>query len=150
MHETIETTALTDHAEGVPTAAAPSAPSSGKACCACGKDVAGQKRFKDAQGRYWCYDCGVEDHVRKHPEEGVACAKCGEKFAPTKLLDFENAAYCEPCLTKQKASRKREQMRIAAAAEEARQQERRRKLALITTVVLVLAACALAVWRVMA
>ena len=57
MHETIETTALADHDH-------PPA-KSGKVCVACGKDVAGQKRFKDAQGRYWCYDCGVDDHVRK-------------------------------------------------------------------------------------
>src|SRR4051794_26560572 len=58
MHETIETTALAEHDH-------PAATKSGKVCVACGKDVAGQKRFKDAQGRYWCYDCGVEDHLRK-------------------------------------------------------------------------------------
>ena len=145
MHETVETTALADH----PAAATPGSSAKGKqkVCCACGKDVAGQKRFKDAQGRYWCYDCGVEDHVRKHPEDAVACAKCTEKFAPTKLFDFEGAAYCEVCLAKVKASKKREQMRIAAVAEEARRQQRHRKMFAIGAGAAVAAACGFAAWR---
>ena len=141
MHETIETTALADHDHP------PKSSKAGKVCCACGKDVAGQKRFKDAQGRYWCYDCGVEDHVRKHPEEALACVKCGEKFAPTKLFDFEGATFCEPCLNKHKASKKREQMRIAAVAEEAKREKQHRKMFAIGAGVAVVAACSFAAWR---
>ena len=89
----------------------------------------------------------MEDHVRKHPDEGVACAKCGGKFAPTKLIEFEQAAYCEPCLAKAKASKKREQMRLAAAAEEARRQEQRRKLFAIGAGAAVLVACGVAAWQ---
>src|SRR4051812_2811688 len=139
MHETIETTALAGHDH-------PPA-KSGKVCVACGKDVAGQKRFKDAQGRYWCYDCGVEDHVRKHPEEGATCAKCGGKFAATKVIQFEDAWDCGPCLTKAQASKKREQMRIAAAAEDARLQQRHRKMFAIGAGAAVIAACGVAAWR---
>ena len=104
-------------------------------------------RYKDAQGRYWCYDCGVEDHLRKHPDEGATCAKCGGKFAATKVIQFEDAWYCEPCLTKTKASKKREQMRVAAAAEEARLQQRNRKMFAIGAGAAVIAACGLAAWR---
>ena len=142
MHETIETTALAE-----PAGSASAASSSAKSCCACGKDVAGQKRFKDAQGRYWCYDCGVEDHVRKHPEEAIACAKCTEKFAPTKLFDFEGATYCEACLAKVKSSKKREQMRIAAVAEEARRQHQHRKMFAIGAGAVAAAACGAAAWQ---
>jgi hypothetical protein len=139
MHETIETTALADH-DHPPV-------KSGKVCVACGKDVAGQKRFKDAQGRYWCYDCGVDDHVRKHPEEGAACSKCGEKFSPTKLFEFDGGSFCESCLTKAKMTKKREQQRIAAAAEEARRQAQHRKMFVIGAGAAVVAACGFAAWR---
>ena len=142
MHDTVETTALS----GKPSAT-PTAPGT-KVCCACGKDVAGQKRFKDAEGRYWCYDCVVEDHIRKHPEDGIACAECGAKFSPSKLLSFEDDVYCEGCLTKKKAQKKREHARIVAAAEEARAQEKRRKLLMITVTILALLAVAWAIWTV--
>ena len=28
-----------------------------KACCVCGTNLAGEKRYKDHEGRYWCCDC---------------------------------------------------------------------------------------------
>jgi hypothetical protein len=36
-----------------------------KRCVACGRDVAGTKRMKDSQGRYWCVDCGEADLKKK-------------------------------------------------------------------------------------
>ena len=144
MHDTIETTALTGN-----TGAAPS-PSSGaaveKVCCSCGKNVVGQKRFKDAEGRYWCYDCGVEDHIAKHPEDGIACAECGGKFAPSKLVQFEDEVYCEPCVTRKKQQKKREEHRKAAVEQEARDQEKRRKMMLIGAAVVAVIAIGLALW----
>src|ERR1041384_7680768 len=47
-----------------------------KICCICGADVAGKQRMKDREGRYFCYDCGVEDSKRKHGEAGEMCADC--------------------------------------------------------------------------
>ena len=84
MHDTIETTALSGSPGAAPSSSGAAVE---KICCSCGKNVVGQKRFKDAEGRYWCYDCGVEDHIAKHPEAGIACADCGGKFAPSKLRD---------------------------------------------------------------
>lgn len=148
MHDTIETTAFS----GTPGAsgAAP-APSAGveKLCCACGKNVAGHKRFKDAEGRYWCYDCGVEDHIAKHPEDGIACADCGGKFAPSKLVQFDDEVYCEPCVTKKRQAKKREEQRKAAVEQEAREQERRRKMTLIAAAVVAVVGIGIAIWTMM-
>ena len=144
MHDTIETTAFAGHS-----APAPASTGVEKLCCACGKDVAGQKRFKDAEGRYWCYDCGVEDHVRKHPEDGIACAGCGEKFAPSHLHEFDDDVYCDPCLKKIQAARKREIARKAAAAEEARLQEKHRKMLLIGAGAVAVIGVAAALWATM-
>jgi hypothetical protein len=142
MHDTIETTALSAHS------AAP-APSSGavaeKLCCHCGKSVSGQKRFKDAQGRYWCYECGVEDHVRKHPEDGIACATCNGKFAPSQLSEIDDEVYCEPCAAKLKLQKKREQARIHAAEEEARAAQKRHKLMLIGGIAVAVVGVAVAI-----
>ena len=144
MHDTVETTAL----GGVP-GAARQADTTEKVCCACGRNVSGQKRFKDAEGRYWCYDCGVEDHVRKHPEDGIACADCGGHFAPSKLTSFDDEVYCDPCLGKVKARKKREEARIAAAAAEARAQEVRYKMLLAALTTVVVIAVAFAIWVMM-
>ena len=145
MHDTIETTAFGAHA------APASAPASGveKVCCQCGKSVSGQKRFKDAQGRYWCYECGVEDHVRKHPEDGIACATCGGKFAPSQLTEIDDDVYCETCATKLKQQKKREQARIHAAEEEARAAEKRHKLMLIGGIAVAVIGIAVAIIAVM-
>ena len=150
MHDTIETTALSAHAAAAGSAGA-GAGSTGveKLCCSCGKSVSGQKRFKDAQGRYWCYDCGVEDHVRKHPEDGIACAGCNGKFAPSQLAEIDDEVYCEPCATKLKQQKKREQARLHAVEEEARSQEKRRKLMLIGGVAVAIVGVAVAVFALM-
>jgi hypothetical protein len=148
MHDTIETTALTGNTAGAGGAggAAPAAGAVEKICCSCGKNVVGQKRFKDADGRYWCYDCGVEDHIAKHPEDGIACAECGGKFAPSKLISYDDDVYCDACHTKVKQRKVREEHRKAAVEQEARDQEKRRKLMLIGAVVLAVVGIGIAVW----
>jgi len=144
MHDTIETTALS----GNP-GAAPAAHAVEKVCCSCGKNVVGQKRFKDAEGRYWCYDCGVEDHIAKHPEDGIACADCGNKFAPSKLISYEDDVYCDPCLKKKQQQKKREDHRKAAVEAEAREQEKKRKMMLIGAAAVAVVGIAVAIWALM-
>ena len=148
MHDTIETTAFAGRSAPSPAAGAAGAAGAvvEKLCCHCGKSVSGQKRFTDAEGRYWCYDCGVEDHVRKHPQDGIACAGCGEKFAPSHLVEFDDEVYCKPCEAKVKQARKREIARKAAAAQEAVEQEKRRKMLLIGAGVVAAIGLGAAVW----
>lgn len=106
-------------------------PSVEKVCRACGVNVSGKKRMKDADGQYWCYDCGMEDTVRKHPDQAVECFECHERFAPSKLVDFDGKMVCPTCDGKLRQVKKRAEARIAAAAEEARQQEVRKKQIMI-------------------
>lgn len=98
-----------------------------KVCCACGVNVAGKTRYKDAQGQYWCYECGMEDHVRKHPEAGVPCDSCHEKVCPTKLTQVGANRLCPACNEKVVAQQKRDTARHARAEAEAREAEASRK-----------------------
>jgi DNA-directed RNA polymerase subunit RPC12/RpoP len=147
MHDTIETTALTGSTGAVPSSSQTGAGAAvEKICCSCGKNVVGQKRFKDADGRYWCYDCGVEDHIAKHPEDGIACAECGGKFAPSKLISFDDDVYCDSCHTKVKQRKVREEHRKAAVEQEARDQEKKRKMMLIGAALVAVVGIGIAIW----
>ncbi|HLL88597.1 MAG TPA: hypothetical protein VK324_04785 [Tepidisphaeraceae bacterium] len=111
--------------------AAPAPTPGRKRCCTCGKDVAGQTRYKDGHGRYWCYDCGMDDHVRKHPEEAVPCEGCGEKLSPTKLAAVDNKRVCGRCAEKVAAQKKRDAARHARAEAQAREADARRRTLLV-------------------
>ncbi len=102
-----------------------------KICCVCGANVAGKKRMKDADGTYWCYECGMADTVRKHPDQGVECIECHQKFPPSQIVEFLDKKVCQPCEGKLRQAKKREDARIAAAAEEARREAARKKQILI-------------------
>ena len=47
-----------------------------KRCVACGRDVAGTKRMKDSQGRYWCVDCGEAD-LKKKAKTSASASRSG-------------------------------------------------------------------------
>jgi hypothetical protein len=102
-----------------------------KICVACGKDVAGKKRFKDSAGQYWCYDCGVRDSVQRHPEEGTECPDCHGKFAPVDMVEMEGKQYCKPCGEKRAVTIKREKARLARVEAEAREEAEHRKRMMI-------------------
>jgi hypothetical protein len=102
-----------------------------KICVACGKDVAGKKRFKDSAGQYWCYECGVRDSVQRHPEEGTECPDCKGRFAPVDMVELEGKQYCKPCSEKRAIAIKREKARQARAEQEAREEAQRRKMMMI-------------------
>ena len=69
-----------------------------KLCCKCGTDVAGKKRLKDHDGRYWCADCSAADEKRKRLIAGGICAGCGETFHGPGLTLIGDNTYCKPCL----------------------------------------------------
>lgn len=71
-----------------------------KSCIACGKNLNGQKRMKDSQGRYWCIECGTEDQKKKMAAGGGAanaCSSCGQTFPPHQLSVWGSRKLCPSC-----------------------------------------------------
>lgn len=104
-----------------------------KVCCVCGADVTGQKRYKDGEGRYWCFVCGTKDEERKHP---VPCPDCGQNFPKSELKEIEKVEVCPACYAKREQAAKRAAARIAAAEAEALEEQKHRKVMLILAGVL--------------
>jgi hypothetical protein len=117
-----------------------------KICVACGKDVAGKKRFKDSAGQYWCYECGVRDSVQRHPEEGTECPDCHARFAPVDMVELEGKQYCKPCSEKRAIAIKREKARLARVEIEAREEAEHRKRMLIGGAVAAVVAAGIAAY----
>ena len=69
-----------------------------KLCCKCGADVAGKKRLKDHDGRYWCAECNAADQKKQKLLAGGICAGCGEAFHGPGLTLIGDNTYCKPCL----------------------------------------------------
>jgi hypothetical protein len=78
-----------------------------KLCIACGKNLNGQPRMKDSQGRYWCMTCGAEDQRRKIGS-GVGsasiCNGCGETFPVHQLSVWGSKRLCSKCSSSGKGS----------------------------------------------
>ncbi len=70
-----------------------------KACISCGKQVNGQKRMKDSQGKYWCMECGAEDQRKKLMSSGGGslCGGCGETFPAHQLSKWGSRQLCTSC-----------------------------------------------------
>lgn len=70
-----------------------------KACVSCGKQVNGQKRMKDSQGRYWCIECGTEDQRKKMMSSGGGsqCGGCAETFPAHQLSKWGTRLLCTNC-----------------------------------------------------
>lgn len=66
-----------------------------KICVKCRKDVTNAKRMKDAQGAYWCVECGEKDSAAKHTK--IVCADCRAKTSPEKIKVIDGENVCENC-----------------------------------------------------
>jgi hypothetical protein len=121
-------------------------PKVGKFCCVCGKNVAGEERFKDKLGRYWCYDCGKADSEKKHSNDLVNCADCGQPQKRADLIQFDQLKLCDHCNKKRVWAARREKARIAAAEQEAREAEQRRQRMMIAAVVAAVVLVFAGVW----
>lgn len=110
-----------------------------KHCCVCGADVAGRKRYKDHDGRYWCEEC---KQAGREPGDGIPCADCHIATAIPDLVEHGTLRLCKACDAKRNLAEKREKGRIAAALEEARLEEKRRKTMKIAAGVAVVIALA--------
>ena len=125
-----------------------------KICCACGKDVAHEERYKDRNGHYWCMDCGVQEHRTKHtlshPADTAACADCSETFEPAKLVSYENVKLCPGCVEKRQKAAERENTRQAARkaaiAQEIVDGERKRRRIMMISAIVAAIAVAIAIY----
>lgn len=128
-----------------------------KICCACGKDVAHEERFKDRAGYYWCMDCGVQENRQKHTighaTDEQTCPDCSGHFPADQLVEFETLHLCAGCINKRQQAGEREATRQAARKAAALQDfldaERRRHRILIASAVAAACAVGLAVYVLM-
>ena len=70
-----------------------------KLCCKCGADVTHAKRMKDHLARYWCYECGAADQLKRGSGLALKCPDCNKHFPPTKMLKHGEGYVCESCHT---------------------------------------------------
>ena len=126
------------HAHGLHTASPAGGVAAGKVCCVCGKDVNGRKRFKDAQGRYWCVACN-DAGLHPIPEAAKvgahACGDCGKVLSAGELQDYHGQKLCEGCKVKHQLRAKREEGRMAALAREEKTKSAHRKQIIIALAV---------------
>ncbi len=101
-----------------------------KACCICGTNLAGEKRYKDAQGQYWCCDCAKADTEKKAP---AVCPECNQQLIAADLINFEGLKLCRECVTKHQHAAKRAAQRKAAAEEESRLQQKHHRMVLLAS-----------------
>jgi len=71
--------------------------SGSKLCCKCGADVTHIKRMKDAQGRYWCYDCGAADEMHRDASSLVVCPTCKKAYPPRRMVKHGELYVCTHC-----------------------------------------------------
>lgn len=74
-----------------------------KYCCACGADVTHAKRMKDHQGRYWCYECGAADQLKKGQALRLRCPDCLRSFPPAQMVGVGTENVCPGCLAKRQS-----------------------------------------------
>ena len=102
-----------------------------KKCCVCGKDLSGQPRKKDKNGKYWCMACDAQSKDASSPAgksrvagPSAACPDCGKSFPKSSLKDVGGVACCERCAyvrtLEGKAHGKGQRARVAASDPDAR------------------------------
>lgn len=113
-----------------------------KVCTACGKDLVGQPRVKDKQGRYFCLPCDEVEQDKLHGGR-APCAECKRFFRRDKLQQHGTDLVCRDC-AKLRQSRYRK-MRQAGMDVDRRRAHRIQRIALLV-IFLLLAIVALWVW----
>ena len=77
-----------------------------KSCYVCGADLAGQRRYKDRNGKYWCATCRAAEAQQKTSAKVNSCDDCGRSFDPRKLTDFRDIKLCSSCLAERSSKLK--------------------------------------------
>jgi hypothetical protein len=73
-----------------------------KFCCACGSEVTHARRMKDHEGRYWCYECGAADLMKKNKSLTLRCPACLRSFPPAQMIKSGEEYVCSDCLPRRK------------------------------------------------
>jgi hypothetical protein len=74
-----------------------------KICCVCGADVSGKRRMKDGTGRYWCYECGAADQLKRGTGMVMTCPRCQKQYPPIQMVKEGEDYLCRACHTDPKA-----------------------------------------------
>jgi len=89
----------TEHVEVTLPAETPAAPL--KLCEACGKNLAGHRRFRDNDGKYWCPGCRDKEKAQPAPEPSdpsrTDCPRCGTKILVQNLMTYDGGLVCPKC-----------------------------------------------------
>jgi hypothetical protein len=99
-----------------------------KVCCQCGKDLTGQRRYKDSAG-YWCTACHKLDRDR-NKIQGEPCDDCGRIFPPEKLQPFDNHKLCIRCIRERREVQSKKR-RIKVSDKHYKEEEKRRLVLLL-------------------
>lgn len=113
-----------------------------KICTLCGKDVAGQPRVKDREGRYYCLACDEAEKDRLHGGR-FPCAECKRFFRRDKLMEHGSDLVCEPCA--QLRHQRYRALRTSGMDIDLRRARQVQRLALVVILLLILA---LVLWAV--
>ena len=90
-----------------------------KFCCVCGADVTHAKRMKDHTGRYWCYECGAADQMKKGQALSLRCPSCERNFPVAKMVKINTDYICQECVEKGKTKVKHKPARNGSASSSA-------------------------------
>lgn len=82
-----------------------------KVCRICGKDVTGQKRYKDSLG-YWCADCHNAEKAGRVAGK-KRCSSCHRLFPIEKLIESDDERLCSTC-NRERNNQRRQVLRQAA------------------------------------
>ena len=113
-----------------------------KLCCVCSADVTHARRMKDHAGRYWCYECGAADQMKKGKAMSIACHDCKRNLPPAQVLKHGNDYVCKECLEQRKLHGRRH-AKHSTRGGQAGEPSQARSFALGFGVVMILAGVAL-------
>lgn len=62
--------------------------------------------MKDHEGRYWCYECGAADLMKKNKALTLRCPHCQRSFPPAQMIKSGEEYICSDCLPKRKGHKR--------------------------------------------
>jgi hypothetical protein len=95
-----------------------------KVCCVCGKDVSGQRRFKDHRG-YWCEVCHRDDARKSGKVIKMRCPECKNTVAENLMAEYNGQMLCGGCASQHKIDDEKAALRMAIYVREQKEKKKR-------------------------